>query len=175
MKRLAAAAKYYAIAEGKENEYEVQIKETSGQEFKIDIDGKEMIVDFVKTGHNLFSLIIDNKSYEIDIHIEDSKYDVLVNGDHYSVEVLDELKKMLRDRVQRGLQGKQIMLTPMPGVVTKVMVEAGQEVEEGQPLLILVAMKMENQIKAPKSGVVQEVYVRENQTVSIGDKMIVIE
>ncbi len=175
MTRLAATAKYYVTTEGREDEHEVVIRSFDSHNVIMELDGKEIVTDFVKTGHNLFSLIIDNKSYEIDISIDDSKYEVLVNGDYYGVEVLDELKKMLRDRVTKGLQGKQIMLTPMPGLVTKVMVEQGQEVKEGDPLLILVAMKMENQIKAPKDGIVQEVYVSENQTISIGDKMVVIE
>ena len=102
-------------------------------------------------------------------------YDVLVNGDYFKIDILDELKKVLRDRVSKGLQGRQVIAAQMPGIVTQVMVKEGQEVEEGQPLLILVAMKMENQIKAPKAGVVQNVYVEANQTVAIGDKLAVIE
>ena len=175
MKRLAASAKYYAVATIDNNENEVKITADGGQNFTMLINGKKIEADFVKTGHNLYSLIIDNKSYEIDIYFDGEKYDVLVNGDHFAVEVFDELKKMLRDRVTKGLQGRQIISTPMPGLVTKVMVQEGQEVEEGTPLLILVAMKMENQIKSPKKGVVQNLYVAPNQTVSIGDKLVIID
>ena len=121
------------------------------------------------------SIIIDNKSYEIDIHSERESYDVLVNGDYFKIDILDELKKVLRDRVSKGLQGRQVIAAQMPGIVTQVMVEEGQEVEEGQALLILVAMKMENQIKAPKAGIVQNIYVEANQTGAIGDKLAVIE
>lgn len=175
MRKLAASTKYYAVAGATNDEHEVKITGAGGKNFTLEIDGKSLEADFVKTGHNLFSLIIDNKSYEIDIYFDGTKYDILVNGDHFTVEVFDELKKMLRDRVTKGLQGRQIISTPMPGLVTKVMVKEGQEVSEGDPLLILVAMKMENQIKAPKNGIVQNLYVVPNQTVSIGDKLAIID
>ncbi len=170
-----AATKYYAIPEGYEKESVVQIKPNGVNSFILIIDDKEIKVDFQRTGHNLYSIIIDNKSYEIDIHNDRESYDVLVNGDYFKVDILDELKKVLRDRVSKSLQGRQVIASQMPGIVTQVIVQEGQEVEEGQPLLILVAMKMENQIKAPKSGVVQNIYVSANQTVAIGDKLAVIE
>lgn len=175
MKKLAASTKYYAVADTDKDEHEVKISGVSGSDFLLEVDGKPLEVNFIRAGNNLYSLLIDNKSYEIDIYFNGDKYDVLVNGDYFTVEVFDELKKMLRDRVTKGLQGRQIITTPMPGLVTKVMVEKGQEVQEGDPLLILVAMKMENQIKAPKSGVVEELYVAPDQTVSIGDKLVVID
>ena len=161
-----AATKYYAIPEGFDKESVVQIK---------CVGVNDIEVDFQRTGHNLYSIIINNKSYEIDIHNDRESYDVLVNGDYFKIDILDELKKVLRDRVSKGLQGRQVIASQMPGIVTQVMVKEGQEVEEGQPLLILVAMKMENQIKAPKAGIVQNVYVEANQTVAIGDKLAVIE
>ena len=153
----------------------MQIKCVGANAFILNVDGKDIEVDFQRTGHNLYSIIIDNKSYEIDIHNDRESYDVLVNGDYFKIDILDELKKVLRDRVSKGLQGRQVIAAQMPGIVTQVMVKEGQEVEEGQPLLILVAMKMENQIKAPKAGIVQNVYVEANQTVAIGDKLAVIE
>lgn len=175
MKKLAASTKYYAVAGTDNDEHEVRIVGVGGKNFTMEVDGKIIEADFVKTGHNLYSLIIDNKSYEIDIYFDGEAYDVLVNGDHFTVAVFDELKKMLRDRVTKGLQGRQIISTPMPGLVTKVMVSEGQEVKEGDPMIILVAMKMENQIKAPKNGIVQNLYVVANQTVSIGDKLVIID
>ncbi|MDE7170154.1 MAG: biotin/lipoyl-binding protein [Mucispirillum sp.] len=170
-----AATKYYAIPEGYEQESTVHIKHIGPGVFVVNVDGRDIEVDFQRTGHNLYSIIIDNKSYEIDIHNDKDSYDVLVNGDYYKIDILDELKKIMRDRVSKSLQGRQVIATPMPGIVTQVMVEEGQEVEEGQPLLILVAMKMENQIKAPKAGIVQNLYVEANQTVAIGDKLAVVE
>ena len=172
---LISARKYYAIPEGYEKESVVEVKCVGTQGFILSVDGQDIEVDFQRTGMYLYSMIINNKSYEIDIHNDKDSYDVLVNGDYYKVDILDELKKVLRDRVSKSLQGRQVITSQMPGIVTQVLVEEGQEVEEGQPLLILVAMKMENQIKAPKSGVVQNIYVSAEQTVAIGDKLVVIE
>ncbi len=170
-----AATKYYAIPDGFEKEAVVEIRHVGPNAFVICVDDKDIEVDFQRTGHNLYSIIIDNKSYEIDIHNDRESYDVLVNGDYFKIDILDELKKVFRDRVSKGLQGRQVISSQMPGIVTQVLVEEGQEVEEGQPLLILVAMKMENQIKSPKAGVVQNIYVEANQTVAIGDKLAVVE
>jgi biotin carboxyl carrier protein len=85
------------------------------------------------------------------------------------------MKKFLKERVAKGLQGRQVIETQMPGLILKVLVEKGQEVKTGDPLLILVAMKMENEIRAPKDGVVQELFVQEGKTVGSGDKLAIIE
>ena len=94
-----AATKYYAIPEGYDKESVVQIKCVGANAFILNVDGKDIEVDFQRTGHNLYSIIIDNKSYEIDIHNDRESYDVLVNGDYFKIDILDELKKVFRDRV----------------------------------------------------------------------------
>ena len=91
------------------------------------------------------------------------------------MEILDELKKMIKERGESTLSGRQVIEAQMPGVIQKVLVKEGEEVKTGDPLLVLIAMKMENEITAPKDGVVQEVLVKENETVSNGDKLIIVE
>lgn len=63
----------------------------------------------------------------------------------------------------------------MPGVILKVYVKPGNEVQAGTPLCVLVAMKMENEIKSPIDGIVKEVYIKEEDKVAVNDKMMVIE
>jgi len=63
----------------------------------------------------------------------------------------------------------------MPGTITKILVDEGVDVEKGQPLLILVAMKMENEIKSPKKGKVSKIYVKPNEAVTSGAKLIIID
>ena len=104
-----------------------------------------------------------------------NEYDIFRGADFFHVEVLDEMKKYMKDRVTKQLQGRQIINTQMPGLIMKVFVEPGQTVKVGDPLLILVAMKMENEIKAPKDGVVQQVFVTPEQIVAAGDKLVIIE
>ena len=71
--------------------------------------------------------------------------------------------------------GRQVIQAQMPGVIQKVYVKVGDEVKAGDPLCVLVAMKMENEIRTPIDGVVIEVYINETDKVSVGDKMLVVE
>ncbi|WP_022850297.1 biotin/lipoyl-containing protein [Limisalsivibrio acetivorans] len=167
--------KYYATVDGGEQEYLVHIEQSETDLFKVDIDGEEHVVDFAMTGDNLYSIIIDGRSYDIDITEHGDNFSVLLEGDHYDVEVLNDMKRLMKLRAEAGLEGRQVIEAQMPGMIWKVLVEEGQEVEEGEPLLILVAMKMENEIKSPKAGVVQELFVKPDDTVGAGDKLAIVE
>ena len=91
------------------------------------------------------------------------KFNVTVNGTAYDVEV-NEVKAAAAETVK----------APMPGKILSVAVSAGQAVKKGETLLILEAMKMQNEIAAPHDAVVSEVRVSANQTVSTGDDMVVL-
>ncbi len=166
--------KYYCNIPELEKEYEVEVTEEDGT-IKVVIDGKEHNIDFYENGENFYSIIIDNASFQVDIAENNGKYEIISNGDLYTVEVLDEMKKIIKERSVAGLRGRQVIEAQMPGVIQKVFVEEGDEVEAGAPLLVLVAMKMENEITTPKAGTVKEVFVGEGETVSDGDKLIVVE
>ena len=166
--------KYYCNIGDINKDYEVEVHEDDGG-FKVVIDGLEHKVDFYKSGDNLYSIIIDNVNYEVDIAEKDNKYEILRHGDLFCVEILDELKKMIKERGESTLSGRQVIEAQMPGVIQKVLVKEEDEVKTGDPLLVLIAMKMENEITAPKDGVVQEILVKENETVSNGDKLIIVE
>jgi acetyl/propionyl-CoA carboxylase alpha subunit len=166
---------YYATVDKGEKEYLIDITEDSQNIFTVKIDDEKHTVDFAQTGDNLYSIIIDGRSYDVDITEKGDSFSVLSDGDHYDVEVLDEMKRLMKLRTSAGIEGRQVIEAQMPGMIWKVLVEEGQEVEAGQPLLILVAMKMENEIKAPKAGVVQELFVKPDQTVAAGDKLAVVE
>ena len=168
-------ANYYAQVEGDKEYTPVSIVSANGNLFRVNVNGNEYDVDYTVTGNNLHSLIINNESYAIDISRNGNVYDIIRVDDFFKVEILDEMKKFLKERVAKGLQGRQVIDTQMPGLILKILVEKGQEVALGQPLMILVAMKMENEIKAPKAGIVQEIFVSENQTVAAGCKLIIIE
>lgn len=166
---------YYATLDKGEHEYKINIVEETPNNFTVTIDGEEHVVDFARTGDNLYSIIIDGRSYDIDITEKGDNFAVLTGGDHYDVEVLDEMKRLMKMRTSAGLEGRQVIEAQMPGMIWKVLVEPEQEVEAGQPLMILVAMKMENEIKAPKAGIVHELFVKPDQTVAAGDKLAVVE
>ena len=130
--------------------------------------------------------------YCVDIHILEEfkmkKFNVTVNGTAYDVEV-NEVKAAAPAAAPKAAPapapapaaaaapvpaGAETVKAPMPGKILSVAVSAGQAVKKGETLLILEAMKMQNEIAAPHDAVVAEVRVAANQTVSTGDDMVVL-
>jgi len=166
---------YFAtVNKNKEKEYIINISVSGLNTFKIDIDGKKFLVDSVRINENIYSIIINGRSYAVDITEKGDCYDVMIDGDHFDIEVLDEVKRLIKHRTSSVAVGTQTLEANMPGYIWKLMVDEGQEIKEGDPLMILVAMKMENEIKSPKDGVVGKIFVKLNDTVSAGDKLATI-
>lgn len=167
---------YFVTIDKGEQEHIVDLVERKNGIFEIDIDGRKYTADFSVAGDAVYSIIVDGKSYAMDIDEKGDIFTILTDeGDTFEVEVLDEMKRLMKMRSTAGLEGRQVIEAQMPGYIWKLLVEPGQEVEAGQPLMILVAMKMENEIKAPKAGTVQDIFVTLDQTVATGDKLAVVE
>jgi biotin carboxyl carrier protein len=99
---------------------------------------------------------------------------IRVNGREFSIELFDP--REMRGRKSGGVgEGRQNIVAPMPGKVIRVLVAAGDEVEAGQGLVVVEAMKMQNEMKSPKAGKVVEVKTTPEATVAAGDVLIVIE
>jgi len=101
------------------------------------------------------------------------KFNITVNGTAYDVEV-NEVKGAAPAAAPKAAPAAAPVKAPMPGKILSVAVSAGQAVKKGETLLILEAMKMQNEIAAPHDAVVSEVRVAANQTVSTGDDMVVL-
>ena len=148
--------------------------------FDIQLDGKGYTVDcqyFGDTGY--LSLLIDNKSYLIEsapVRPERGEYYAWVMGRHYDLEVLDELLVAVRDAERvRGHTGPYVLAAPMPGLIVDIKVRPGDTVEAGATLVIMEAMKMQNELAAEVGGVVKEIRVHERQTVESQAPLVVIE
>lgn len=168
-------AKYFAEVNGFENGMEIEILAVDGDIFTVLLDGKEYKVDYSDFAQNVQSFIIDNVSYGVEVVQKENVFGVFRGEDYFRVELLDEMQKYRKEQVSQQVKGRQIIDTQMPGQITKIFVEEGQQVKEGEPLMILVAMKMENEIRSPKAGVVQEIFVTEGAVINNGDKLIIIE
>jgi biotin carboxyl carrier protein len=134
----------------------------------VSIDGKVLDVDFSTiNGQRVFSLIIDGKSYEAHINPADEGWEVLLRGRFYTAQVEEEREKRLRASAgSRVVEGGEFHLkAPMPGLVVAVMVEDGMHIEKGQVLIILESMKMQNELKSPKGGVVSRIKVKPGERV----------
>ncbi len=157
-------------------EYRVDVNEIEANKFEVMIDDKSYIVDTQLTESNVYSLIVNGESFETDVDYEDGVYNVITEGDLFKIEVMDELKlKMLARRGGGAAEGKQVIKSEMPGTIIDVKVKVGDEVKEGDVLIILEAMKMQNEIKSPKDGEVKEVFVKPKDNIDADAKMVVVE
>ncbi len=117
-----------------------------------------------------YSVLIGGRSYEVIA----SGGEVRVNGRVYAVEVFDP--RSLRGRKTGGAgEGRQNVAAMMPGKVIRVLVSVGDAVEAGQGLIVVEAMKMQNEMKSPKAGRVAELKTKADATVAAGEVLIVIE
>jgi biotin carboxyl carrier protein len=154
----------------------VEIEEIGKSLYRVAVDGSEFVVDGKKTGLANYSLIVDNRSFEVDVDISEDEYRVLVDGRSYHINLLDE-RRMRVGGLQAGieLQGRQKVSVPMPGKVIAVLVSEGDKVERGQGLVIVEAMKMENEVRSPINGEVKEVRVKTGDALEAGTVLAVIE
>ena len=143
-------------------------------------DGREMKVDFkLLLGDDFFSMLIDNQSHEVYVEQGESRgdYRVALDDQMYDLKVETERQHRLAALAPRSnLQtGEFTVKAPMPGLVSIVSVEVGQTVEQGQRLVVLEAMKMENELRAPRAGTVKALNVQAGQTVEQNRALVVLE
>ncbi|OGQ82016.1 MAG: hypothetical protein A3F90_20370 [Deltaproteobacteria bacterium RIFCSPLOWO2_12_FULL_60_19] len=164
------------IAKLGERNYTVEVEEVEKSIYRVSVDGSEFLLDGKKTGRTNYSLIVDNRSFEVDIDVSEDDYRVLVDGRNYHIHLLDE-RRMRLGGLQAGieLQGRQRVSVPMPGKVIAVLVSEGDKVERGQGLVIVEAMKMENEVRSPINGEVKEVKVKAGDSLEAGAALLVVE
>jgi biotin carboxyl carrier protein len=139
----------------------------------ISIDGRERVVDSRETATGTFSLLIDHATAEVTVTSRGDEFQVAVGGRTHRLRLLDE---RARRRAQAAAgDGAREVRAAMPGKVVAVLIEAGAKVERGQGLLVLEAMKMENEIGAPRAGTVVELCVQPGQAVERGELLARIE
>jgi biotin carboxyl carrier protein len=176
-----------------EHAYRIETGEQSVQR-EITIDDREYKIDWraiaplaadakgqVTLGGR-FSLLIAGKSYEIFARRitkpdEDSSqtYEIQFAGQRFEVQVEDEREKALAGAVASAhAAGEARVRAPMPGLVIGVPLEVGASVSRGQTVVVLEAMKMENDLASPKAGIIKEIKVNKGQTVNQGDVLVVI-
>lgn len=124
----------------------------------------------------LYSLLVDNKSYEALVEESDEQLRVLINGALYTVRVIDERAKRLAEAAGAfaPASGDQGIKSPMPGLIVAVAVNEGDAVKKGQVVIVLESMKMENELKSPRDGVVTSIKVSTRQAVEQGQVLLTI-
>lgn len=143
-------------------DYKLNVKEMEGNGMLVTLGEKKYhtAVDFICPDE--FILNIDGRVYDVIINTGNHALSVCVNGKFYDIEKKTALQLL---SAAEEKSGKKEVKTSMPGRIVKVLVKAGDSVEKGRPVLVLEAMKMQNEIKAPQSGTVTELSLEEGRSV----------
>lgn len=163
--------KYFATIG--ENEYEVTIEND-----QVFINGDLIDINLEKSGGTeLYSVLYNGQSHELIIGSDRSTYSVTMGAEQFDVTVEDERSRRLNaGRKMADLpQGEFAVVAPIPGLVIKVLVAAGDEVADQQPLVLLEAMKMENEIRAPRAGIIKKIEVEPSQQVEQNTALVILE
>lgn len=159
--------------EGREAEVHLEEKDDA---YSIRVDGKTYEVDFAKISGDALSLRVDGRQYVVAVHPDGSdRYKISQSSGISEVELLDPLTYLARQAHGGAGAGAQQVTAYMPGRVTKLLATEGDEVESGQGIVVLEAMKMENEIQAERDGKVKKIYVQEGQAVEGGDVLFELE
>lgn len=157
---------------------EVELLWREGNQVKVSVDGEVYDLDLAKVGDGIYSALLNGKSYNIEMVNTQSKRHYTVNTfyNSYDVEVIDPQARYLKNRSGAGQEASgDTIVSPMPGKVMKIMVKEGDEVEAGQTVMTISAMKMESEFKAPRNANVKKINVAEGDVVDGNQVMMVFE
>jgi len=150
----------------------------AGGRLQFILDGEQGDADWAEISPGVYSIFVGERSHEIhvaprpgDFGVQATSYDVTSGVNRYHLEVRDPRRR--RHSAPGGLHdGPQEILAPMPGRIVKILVAENQEVGQGQGMLVIEAMKMQNELRAPRAGRVDRVYVKEGAGVETGIKLL---
>jgi acetyl/propionyl-CoA carboxylase alpha subunit len=138
------------------------------------LDGREIEVDAVLARPDVLSLRMGNQAYEVKCERVGGDLHLWVGSERFAPEIRDP--RSLRGRTRAvDDHGPKKLIAPMPGKVVRVIVSQGSEVEAGAGVLVVEAMKMQNEIKSPKKGTIQKILVSEGAAVNAGDVLAIVE
>lgn len=177
---MARATKYHVKNLAvKDAEPAVLDVETIGNgRYNVTIDGQKHEVESITFANGAVSMLIGGQSFAFEF--EDRRDEVAVSqrGQTNRFDVADDRTLRLRAAaaaMSGAVEGRQTINAPMPGKIVKIFVKVGDEVTEGQGLVVVEAMKMENELKSPKAGTVTEVLTKEGVAVENGAPLVVVE
>ncbi len=157
---------------------EVKILEQQANKLLVVVDNKKYHVDAIKIDKDTYSLLYKGKSYDLKVVSENDirKYSIKHKFNHYDVEIMDSVARYRKNRGNNDIEEDQSSISsPMPGKVVKIPIEVGDNVETGQTLIIISAMKMESEYKAKKDGRIKEILTAEGSTIEGNQSLIVLE
>jgi acetyl/propionyl-CoA carboxylase alpha subunit len=143
--------------------------------WKVTLDGKETPCDWVSLPNDHYSLILDGRVYDFLIEMAGDSCSIIGRGGSHTLRVADARRLRPQGEVEEGVAGLQRLTAEMPGKVVRILVKEGDAVSYDQGLLVLEAMKMQNEIRAPKSGLVKAIGVTPGKAVNTGEFLLSLE
>ncbi|HLY99429.1 MAG TPA: biotin/lipoyl-containing protein, partial [Candidatus Angelobacter sp.] len=139
------------------------------------VDGHSMPANTVMTRHGVLSLILDGRSYQIMQETSASETTIIIGQERFSAALRDPRSLRSHRGAGSGSKGPQKIIAPMPGKVIRILASAGDEVQAGQGLVIIEAMKMQNELKSPRQGKVKKILIEEGALTEPGQIVAEIE
>lgn len=163
---------YDVNVEGKK--HRLELDQAAGK-WRCRIDGQEKEVEVALVRPNTLSLLIDGVAYNISRENGGADTYIWVGSRRWKVEVADPRSWRGRKKLTDNETGPVKLVASMPGKVVRVLTAKGAEVQAGEGVLIVEAMKMQNEIKSPRKGIVQKIAVGEGDNVNAGEVLAIIE
>jgi biotin carboxyl carrier protein len=163
---------YEVLIDGKS--YRLELSRVDGR-WQCSLDGKDVPIDAIMPRRDVLSILVDGKAYEIKRERTATDLHLWVGPVRHEV-VLRDPRSLVSRRASGGPDtGPRKLVAPMPGKIVRVLVTEGQDVEAGQGLVVVEAMKMQNEIKSPKKGAVRKLVAATGANVNAGDVLAVVE
>ena len=163
---------YEVIVGGKTHRIELA-KAAAGWECRV--DGQPIQVDALIPRRDVLSLLVDGHCYEIKREQTATDLHMWVGSARFAVELRDPRSLRSRQKAAGDEKGPRKILAPMPGRIVRLLVAENSEVEAGQGIVVVEAMKMQNEIKSPKKGVVKKISATPGAAVNPGDVLAIVE
>jgi biotin carboxyl carrier protein len=140
---------------------------------RFSMDGRLVKANAVEVASGSYSILIGGESFEIRVEPSGLNLRISIAGREFLAAIRDPRKSWLTGGTIQA-EGRQEVIAPMPGKVIRLLVGLGDAVEVGQGIVVVEAMKMQNEVRSPKSGTIERLQVAEGQAVSAGDTLAVI-
>jgi len=146
-----------------------------GSQWKIRVDGEEALIDAAELSPGAYSILTNGRSREIAVDRDGDDFKVRLGGATYEMVVLDEVRARTR-RPERAaaISGPVQLRAPMPGLVVALKVAVGDEVEKGKPLIVIEAMKMQNELGSPAAGKIEKIHVKPGDSVENSQPLVTV-
>jgi biotin carboxyl carrier protein len=154
--------------------FRLELERTAGL-WRCLLDGREVRVDAALARRDVLSVLIEGKAYEIKRERTATDVHLWVGSTRYAAELRDPRSLRSRKTETQDDQGPKKLITAMPGKVVRILIREQDEVEAGQSILVVEAMKMQNEIKSPKKGTVRRIVASEGDNVNPGDVLAIVE